>query len=86
MQVVSVRCQCTKSDVQLDPADKRPGRRLLVHTCDSRCDAREGWKGLVLPPNVRAKRATTVGRQGPVGENVHRTAGRALVACRWRSA
>ena len=37
-------------------------------------------------PNVRAKRATTAGRQGPVGENVPRTADRALVACRWRSA
>jgi len=39
-----------------------------------------------LPPNVRAKLATTAGRQGPVGENVQRTADRALVACRWRSA
>ena len=37
-------------------------------------------------PNVRAKRAPTAGRQGPVGENVPRTADRALVACRWRSA
>jgi len=37
-------------------------------------------------PNVRAKGAPTVGRQGPAGENVPRTAGRALVACRWRSA
>ena len=36
--------------------------------------------------NVRAKRATTAGRQRPDGENVQRTAGRALVACRWRSA
>jgi len=41
--------------------------------------------GIVLP-NVRAKRATTAGRQRPGGENVQRTTGRALVACRWRSA
>ena len=40
----------------------------------------------IVRPNVRAKRVTTAGRQGPVGENVHRTADRALVACRWRSA
>ena len=32
-----------------------------------------------MKPNVRAKRATTAGRQGPVGENVPRTADRALV-------
>jgi hypothetical protein len=37
-------------------------------------------------PNVRAKRATTAGRQGPATDNVQRTCGRALVACRWRSA
>ena len=86
MQVVSVRRQCTKSDVQLDPADKRAGLRLLVHTCDSRCDPREGWKGLVLPPNVRAKRASTVGRQARAGENVQRTTSPGLVARRWGSA
>ena len=40
---------------------------------------------IVLMPNVRAKGAPAVGRQGPVGENVPRTADRALVACRWRS-
>jgi len=39
-----------------------------------------------VPPNVRAKRATTAGRQRPDGESVPRTTGRALVACRWRSA
>ena len=37
-------------------------------------------------PNVRAKRATTVGRQARAGENVPRTTGPGLVACRWRSA
>ena len=39
-----------------------------------------------LMPNVRAKRATTAGRQRPGGENVQGTTGRALVACRCRSA
>jgi hypothetical protein len=37
-------------------------------------------------PNVRAKRATPVGRQARAGENVHRTTSPGLVACRWRSA
>ena len=37
-------------------------------------------------PNVRAKRATTAGRQARSGENVPRTARPGLVACRWRSA
>ena len=41
---------------------------------------------VVLMPNVRAKRATTAGRQARVGENVPRTASPGLVACRWRSA
>ena len=45
--------------------------------CATVCSAR---------PNVRAKRATTAGRQARAGKNVHRTSGRALVACRWRSA
>ena len=39
-----------------------------------------------VTPNVRAKRATTAGRQARAGENVPRTAGPGLVACRWRSA
>jgi len=37
-------------------------------------------------PNVRVKRATTAGRQARGGENVPRTAGPGLVACRRRSA
>lgn len=37
-------------------------------------------------PNVRAKRATTAGRQTRAGDNVPRTAGSGGVACRWRSA
>ena len=41
---------------------------------------------LVVLPNVRAKRATTAGRQARAGENVPRTARPGLVACRWRSA
>jgi hypothetical protein len=42
--------------------------------------------GDFLMPNVRAKRATTAGRQARAGENVPRTARPGLVACRWRSA
>ena len=41
---------------------------------------------LLSPPNVRAKRAATAGRQARAGENVPRPASRGLVACRWRSA
>ena len=40
----------------------------------------------ILKPNVRAKRATTAGRQARAGENVPRTTRPGLVACRWRSA
>jgi hypothetical protein len=36
--------------------------------------------------NVRAKRATTAGRQARACDNVRSTAGPGLVACRWRSA
>ena len=42
-----------------------------------------GW---FVRPNVRAKRAPTAGRQARAGENVQRTTGSGLVACRWRSA
>ena len=52
--------------------------------------AREEWAGagafVIVEPNVRAKLAPTVGRAGPVGENVQRTADRARVARRWGSA
>jgi len=41
---------------------------------------------MVVTPNVRGKRATTAGRQGPGWDNVPRTPTRALVACRWRFA
>ena len=43
-------------------------------------------QALLATPNVRAKRATTAGRQARTGENVPRTARPGLVACRWRSA
>ena len=46
---------------------------------------KDGWMVLAVP-NVRAKRATTAGRQARAGENVPRTTGPGLVACRWRSA
>ena len=41
---------------------------------------------VLVRPNVRAKRATTAGRQARAGDNVPRTARPGLVACRWRSA
>jgi len=45
------------------------------------------WRGVWgVMPNVRAKRATTAGHQARAGENVPRTTGPGLVACRWRSA
>ena len=44
-----------------------------------------GWTVFVRS-NVRAKRATTAGRQARAMENVHRTRGPGLVACSWRSA
>ena len=45
------------------------------------------WEeSVVARPNVRVKPAPTVGRAGPAGENVPRTAGRARVARRWGSA
>ena len=37
-------------------------------------------------PNVRGKLAPTAGRQARATENVHRTCGSGLVACRWCSA
>ena len=45
----------------------------------------ESCTAVFLKPNVRAKLAPTAGRAGPVGENVQRTAGPGLVACRWCS-
>ena len=43
-------------------------------------------KRFLVRPNVQAKRATTAGCQARAGENVPRTTGSGLVACRWRSA
>jgi hypothetical protein len=40
---------------------------------------------LLVLPNVRANRETTAGRQARAGENVPRTTGPGLVACRWLS-
>ena len=53
-------------------------------TWPSRVEAKDcSWQAM---PNVRAKRATTAGRQARAGKNVQRTARPGLVACRWRSA
>ena len=41
--------------------------------------------GIFAGPNVGGNRATTAGRQARAGENVPRTTGPGLVACRWRS-
>ena len=50
------------------------------------CSRPPGPQDVWSLPNVRAKRATTAGRQARAGENVPRTARPGLVACRWRSA
>ena len=46
----------------------------------------EFMEDVLVRPNVRAKRATAAGRQARAGENVPRTTGPGLVACRWCSA
>ena len=56
-------------------------RMRQVYRISLRCAAMV----VVAPPNVRANRATTAGRQARAGENVPRTTGPGLVACRWRS-
>ena len=61
------------------------GLRSEALTC-SVPEARGGFaRGFGVRPNVRAEAGPTAGRQGPTGENVPRTARRALVACRWAS-
>ena len=56
-----------------------------MRTVRNRQLERIGRRVVLVTPNVRAEAGPTAGRQGPVGENVPRTAGRALVACRWAS-
>ena len=56
------------------PRDAAGDANSLVH------ERKNGW-GCVMP-NVRAKRAVTAGRQARAGENVPRTTGPGLVACR----
>jgi hypothetical protein len=73
-------------DVLVD-AEDRLGRRFdgdSVFDLHLRLCARE--RRWFVRPNVRAKPGTTVGRQAPTTENVHRTCGRGLVARRWGSA
>ena len=62
------------------------GLRSEALTCSVPEARRWLARSLVVRPNVRAKRATTAGRQARAGENVPRTARPGLVACRWRSA
>lgn len=52
--------------------------RVVVHATLAR------WS--FVKPNVRGKLAPTAGRQAQATENVHRTCGSGLVACRWCSA
>ena len=68
-------------------AEGRPGHGSVPHP-DNALDrlVRALAKVRFAWPNVRAKRATTAGRQARAGENVLRTTGPGLVACRWRSA
>ena len=65
-------------------ASKAGGAGLAGYALSGFLRARS--EGGFLMPNVRAKRATTAGRQARAGENVPRTARPGLVACRWRSA
>jgi hypothetical protein len=55
------------------------GSRRMAHFLLEYCTT------MFLMPNVRVNRATTAGHQARDGENVPRTAGPGLVACRWRS-
>ena len=69
------------------PAEIATDRKEMLKAHLVRVREGEGVNGHVsLRPNVRAKRATTAGRQARAGENVPRTARPGLVACRWRSA
>jgi hypothetical protein len=72
-----------------------PERGVLMHSASVRAGPRRlavfmtapiNWDVATALPNVRAKRATTAGRQARAGENVPRTTGPGLAACRWRSA
>ena len=47
---------------------------------------RTEWAADSEGPNVRGKLAPTAGRRAQATENVHRTCGLGLVACRWCSA
>ena len=70
---------------RVDPYGKPQGP-FEAWDCLGGCSS--GWCAMWgrVRPNVRAKRATTAGRQARAGENVPRTARPGLVACRWRSA
>ena len=61
-------------------------RLVAVHYTPTGALSADTPQAQYVLPNVRAKRATTVGRQARGGENVRITTGPGLVACRWRSA
>ena len=75
----------------LEAAHRRACETLLNTMLSAVCVAGAAFtdlpqKRFSVRPNVQAKRATTAGRQARAGENVPRTTGPGLVACRWRSA
>ena len=61
-------------------------RLVAVHYTPTDALSADTPQAQYVLPNVRAKRATTAGRQARAGENVPRTARPGLLACRWRSA
>ena len=68
------------------PLRESPGTLRFVGLATKLLCTSSDREGSFVRPNVRAKRATTAGRQARTGENVPRTARPGLVACRWRSA
>jgi hypothetical protein len=61
-------------------------RRSGCPTAAEKAVATNGINAGFVLPNVRAKGATAAGRQAQGCDNVQRTTGLGLVACRWRSA
>ena len=65
---------------------KPPNAAATAQGAGMRFMAEKVRRSIRMTPNVRAKLAPTVWRQGQVGENVQRTADLALVTRRWGSA
>ena len=84
----SVATELAKASVVARDAKKPQIAASISKPCAACWRLKNGMakRGYSLRPNVRAKRATTAGRQARAGENVPRTTSPGLVACRWRSA